>query len=193
MNLRLLRLFLSFLLVMLASVLVALVVFDREPAPVPVPVASIPALGKFLPAATRGEPLELGFQDAAGAARNLVEFRGRVVLINLWATWCAPCITEMPALDRLQARLGGPDFEIVAIALDRQGEPLVRPFFDKLGLARLALYLDPGNAVSRTLEARALPISVLVDRDGREIGRVIGPAEWDAPQFAELVRAAMAR
>lgn len=197
MNLRLLRLVLSFLLVMLASVLVALVVFDREPVAipvgVPVPVASMSALGKFVPATTRGEPLELRFQDAVGAARNLAAFHGRVVLINLWATWCAPCITEMPALDRLQAKLGGADFEIVAIALDRQGEPLVRPFFDKLALTRLALYLDPSNAVSRDLEARALPISVLVDRDGREIGRVVGPAEWDAPEFAQIVRAAMAR
>ncbi len=193
MNLRLLRLVLSFLLVVLAGVLVALVVFDRDAAPIPVPVATAPVLGKFLPAQMRGDALDLGFQDATGAARNLAAFRGRVVLINLWATWCAPCITEMPALDRLQARLGGPDFDIVAIALDRQGERLVRPFFEKLGLARLTLYLDPSNAVARTLDARALPISVLVDRDGREIGRVIGPAEWDAPAFAEIVCVAIAR
>ena len=191
MNLRLLRLVLSFVVVTLGGVLVTLVVLDREPAPIAIP--ALPALGEFLPATARGEPIDLGFQDATGAARELAELRGRIVLINLWATWCAPCVTEMPALDRLQAKLGGPDFEIIAIALDRQGERLVRPFFEKLGLARLALYLDPGNSASRKLNARGLPISVLVDRSGREIGRVLGPAQWDAGAFETIVRAALAR
>ena len=144
-----------------------------------------------MPAATRGEPIELAFQDASGVTRNLAEFRGRVVLINLWATWCAPCITEMPALDRLQARRGGPEFEIVAIALDRQGERLVRPFFDNLALRKLALYLDPSNAASRVFDAKGLPISIFLDRDGREIGRVLGAAEWDSREFDTILSAAL--
>lgn len=189
MNLRLIRLVLSLLAIILASVLVGLVIFDR--APVPVPVATLPALGRFVPATTRGEPIELAFQDASGVTRNLAEFRGRVVLINLWATWCAPCITEMPALDRLQARRGGPEFEIVAIALDRQGERLVRPFFDNLALRKLALYLDPSNAALRVFDAKGLPTSIFLDRDGREIGRVLGAAEWDSREFETILSAAL--
>lgn len=138
-----------------------------------------------------GAPLALDFVDGDGAARSLGEWRGRVVLINLWATWCAPCIEEMPSLDRIAARLGGPGFDVVAIAVDRQGATVVRPFMEKLGLARLQLYLDPTNGVVRALGAPGLPVSVVLDREGRELGRVLGAAEWDSPAFERLLRAAI--
>jgi thiol-disulfide isomerase/thioredoxin len=150
-----------------------------------------PALGVWQPAATPGAPVALDFADGEGGARSLAEWRGRVVLVNLWATWCAPCVEEMPALDRIAARLGGPDFEVVAIAVDRQGVAIVRPFLEKLGLSRLALYLDPTNAVVRVLGAPGLPVSVVVDREGRELGRVLGAAAWDSPEFEALLRRAI--
>jgi thiol-disulfide isomerase/thioredoxin len=163
------------------------------PAPPPVPVAGPPpaVLGTWQPSATAGPALDVDFVDAAGAPVSLAAWRGRVVLVNLWATWCAPCIEEMPALDRVQAKLGGPDFAVVAIAVDRQGERVVRPFFEKLGLAHLVLHLDPANASLRALEARGLPVSVLLDREGRERGRVLGAAAWDGPVFERILRQAI--
>jgi hypothetical protein len=98
----------------------------------------------------------------------------------------------MPALDRLQARLGGPDFEVVALAMDRQGEALVRPFLARHGLARLAVYLDPTGAATRALGVRGLPTSLLLDRAGRELGRVEGAADWDGAALERVVRAAIA-
>lgn len=191
MNLKPFRLFLLVFIVALGGLVAGNALWSHfKPAP-PAAAPQALQLGTWQPVATRGAPIELAFQDGAGAARTLADLRGRVVLVNLWATWCAPCIKEMPALDRLQAKLGGADFEVLAIALDRQGESVVRPFFDKLGLAKLALNLDPSNASSRTLAAPGLPTSVLVDREGREIGRVLGAAEWDEPRFERLVRAAI--
>ena len=166
-------------------------VLAPPPPPEPVAAPARPALGVWQPTTGADTPLALDFVDATGAPRSLAEFRGRVVLVNLWATWCAPCIEEMPALDRIAARLGGPDFEVLAIAVDRQGEPVVRPFFAKLGLSRLALNLDPGNGVVRALGAPGLPVSVVVDRQGREIGRVLGAAAWDSPAFEALLRRAI--
>jgi thiol-disulfide isomerase/thioredoxin len=133
----------------------------------------------------------LEFVDGAGAPRSLADWRGRVVLVNLWATWCAPCVEEMPALDRIAARLGGADFDVVAIAVDRQGAAVVRPFMEKLGLSRLVLHLDPTNAVVRALAAPGLPVSVVLDREGRELGRVLGAAEWDSPEFEAILRRAI--
>ena len=193
MNLASLRLVVALVALMLAGVVLALVFFDRMAPPPPPPAPSPQArnLGQWQPANARGEPVALDFVDGAGAARSLAEWRGRVVLVNLWATWCAPCIEEMPALDRIAARLGGPVFDVVAIAVDRQGATVVRPFMEKLGLARLQLYLDPSNGVVRALGAPGLPVSVVLDREGREIGRVLGAAEWDGPAFERLLREAI--
>jgi thiol-disulfide isomerase/thioredoxin len=165
---------------------------DPSPAPAAAPAAATrPALGVWQPAATPGASVMLAFTDGTGAPRSLADWRGRVVLVNLWATWCAPCVEEMPALDRIAARLGGADFDVVAIAVDRQGDAVVRPFLEKLRLSRLALYLDPSNAVVRVLGAPGLPVSVVLDREGRELGRVLGAAEWDSPAFEALLRRAI--
>ena len=193
MNLASLRLVVALVALVLAGVVLALVLFDRMAPPPPPPAPSPQArnLGQWQPATTRGEPVALDFVDGAGAARSLAEWRGRVVLVNLWATWCAPCVEEMPALDRIAARLGGADFDVVAIAVDRQGAAVVRPFMEKLGLSRLALHLDPTNAVVRALAAPGLPVSVVLDREGRELGRVLGAAEWDSPEFEAILRRAI--
>jgi thiol-disulfide isomerase/thioredoxin len=192
MNLASLRLVVALVALVLAGVVLALVFFDRMAPPPPPPAPSPQArnLGQWQPATTRGEPVALDFVDGAGAARSLAEWRGRVVLVNLWATWCAPCVEEMPALDRIAARLGGPDFDVVAISVDRQGAAVVAPFLGKLGLTRLAPYLDPSNAAVRVLGAPGLPVSVVLDREGRELGRVLGAAEWDSPAFEALLRRA---
>lgn len=128
------------------------------------------------------------FADGAGQAMTVAEFRGRVVLLNLWATWCAPCRREMPTLDRLQAELGGPDFEVVALSVDREGSPVVEKFYEELGLRALAIYVDTTAAATRELRAPGLPTTLLLDREGRELGRLLGPAEWDSPDMLAFFR-----
>lgn len=131
---------------------------------------------------------EVAFQDGEGKARTLAIFEGKVVLLNLWATWCAPCRHEMPTLSRLQERLGGPEFEVVALSVDRAGAKVVREFYDALGLENLALYVDPSMKATRSLSAIGLPTTLLLDRQGREVGRLVGPAEWDSPEAMALVQ-----
>src|SRR5262245_4430329 len=133
------------------------------------------------------------FDDAQGQSRNLADFKGKVVLLNIWATWCGPCRKEMPALDRLQAALAGPDFEIVALSIDRGGMDAARKFFADIGIRTLAMYLDSSGQALRQLGAVGLPTTLLIERDGREIGRLIGPAEWDSPETIEFVRCVVAR
>ena len=133
------------------------------------------------------------FDDAQGQSRNLADFKGKVVLLNIWATWCGPCRKEMPALDRLQAAFAGPDFEIVALSIDRGGVDAVRKFFADIGVRNLAMYLDSSGQALRTLSALGLPTTLLIDREGREIGRLIGPAEWDSPEMVEFVRCVVAK
>lgn len=131
---------------------------------------------------------ELRFQDSAGRARTLADFRGRVVLLNIWATWCPPCREEMPALDRLQATLGGPDFEVVALSVDHQGAEAVRKFFEETGITALERYIDPSAQAAFKLGAVGLPATLLVDREGREIGRHVGPAQWDSPEIVKVLQ-----
>jgi thiol-disulfide isomerase/thioredoxin len=134
---------------------------------------------------------EVRFQDAHGAEKSLADWRGKVVLVNLWATWCAPCRKEMPALDRLQKELGSPKFEVVAISVDRTGLAGARKFLDETKVENLALYADPTTRLSSQLKAVGLPITVLLDTEGREIGRLVGPAEWDSEDAKRLIRAVM--
>lgn len=136
----------------------------------------------------------LDFFDAEGGELSLDDFRGRVVVLNLWATWCAPCRKEMPSLDRLQAAHGGDDLEVVALSVDR-GESLdkIREFYDEVGVEHLAIYRDPQSAVPRSLRAPGLPTTVVFDREGREVGRVLGEAEWDGEPAVALLRGIMSQ
>lgn len=132
------------------------------------------------------------FENADGQPRSLADFGGKVVLFNIWATWCVPCRKEMPTLDRLQAKLGGADFEVVALSIDRRIDA-VRKFFAEVGIQKLAMYLDSSAKATRELGAVGLPTTLLVDREGREVGRLIGPADWDSPEMAELICCVIAR
>jgi thiol-disulfide isomerase/thioredoxin len=138
--------------------------------------------------ATPSEIAELSFEDAAGQRRTLADFRGRYVLLNIWATWCAPCREEMPALDRLQASLGGADFEVVALSLDQQGRALAPRFFSEMGIKALKVYVDSSAQAASKLGAVGVPTTLLVDREGREIARRAGPAKWDAPEVLDELR-----
>jgi thiol-disulfide isomerase/thioredoxin len=134
---------------------------------------------------------EATFQDATGKDRTLADWRGKVVLLNLWATWCVPCRREMPALDRLQQELGSDRFEVVAVSVDRKGIEGARKFLDETKAGKLALYVDPTTRLTSELRAVGLPATLLIDRQGREIGRLLGPAEWDSEDAKRLIRAAL--
>jgi thiol-disulfide isomerase/thioredoxin len=140
---------------------------------------------------------DLAFGDAAGAERRLADWRGRTVLVNLWATWCVPCRKEMPALDELQARLGGPDFEVVAINIDTRDSDKPRTWLKEVGITRLAYYADPNAKVFQDLKligrAFGMPTTLLVDPAGCEIGTISGPAEWASEDAIRLVSAALGR
>jgi len=133
------------------------------------------------------------FDDAQGRTRSLADFKGKVVLLNLWATWCVPCRKEMPALDRLQGLLGAPDFEVVALSIDRGGMDVVRKFFAEIGIHNLAVYVDSAGKAMRALNAVGLPLTLLVGRDSLEIGRLIGPAEWDSAEAIAFVRSMISK
>lgn len=130
---------------------------------------------------------DISFADEAGASRSLADFRGKVVLLNVWATWCVPCRVEMPTLDRLQGALGGPGFEVVALSIDRGGPEVVRKFFDEIGIQHLAVSVDTSTGAAFELGAVGLPATLLIDRNGMEIGRVIGPAEWDSEEMVSTL------
>jgi thiol-disulfide isomerase/thioredoxin len=134
---------------------------------------------------------EISFTDAESRPRSLKDWRGRVVLLNLWATWCAPCRKEMPGLDELQAKLGSSDFEVVALAVDRVGAEGARKFLDQVKAARLALYVDSTARAGLALKAIGMPTSILIDREGREVGRLTGPAEWESEDAARLIKAVL--
>jgi thiol-disulfide isomerase/thioredoxin len=138
---------------------------------------------------------DLAFDDANGQPRKLSDWRGRMVLVNLWATWCVPCRKEMPALDELQAKLGGADFEVVAINIDTRDPEKPKNFLKEANLTRLGYFSDQKAKVFQDLKAvgRALgmPTSVLVDAQGCEIATIAGPAEWASDDAIKLIKAAM--
>ena len=131
---------------------------------------------------------EIQFQDSEGKGLTLADFRGKLILLNIWATWCLPCRQEMPTLDRLQAELGGPDFQVLALSMDRGGFEAITKFYAEVGVKHLARYLDSSTEAASTLGAVGLPTTLLIDRDGREIGRLVGPAEWDSSDMIAFIR-----
>jgi len=144
--------------------------------------------------ATKPEPrslTHLAFEDDKGRKVTLADFRDKVLLLNLWATWCAPCREEMPALERLQQKLGGRDFEVLALSIDPGGAPAVRRFYDETGVRSLAIYIDPAMRAVSSLHVIGVPTTLLVDRKGREIGRHTGPAQWDAQDTVQAIKAHM--
>lgn len=121
------------------------------------------------------------FEDGAGRDLMLSDFAGRVVLLNIWATWCPPCREEMPALDALQRKLGGPDFAVVPISTDRGGIDAARSFYKEIGIRDLGLYWGEDIRVQLAFAAFGLPTTLLINRKGQELARIFGPAKWDKP------------
>lgn len=132
------------------------------------------------------------FSNDKGETLDLSKWKGRVVLLNLWATWCTPCKKEMPDLAVLQKQLGGPDFEVVALSLDRKGLEASRAFLKEIGVNNLALYIEPETKSLAALQAVGLPATILIDRNGKEAGRILGEAKWASPEAADLVKALIA-
>jgi thiol-disulfide isomerase/thioredoxin len=137
---------------------------------------------------------DLAFEDAGGKPRKLSDWRGRTVLVNLWATWCVPCRKEMPALEGLQTRLGGPAFEVVAVNIDTRDLQKPKNFLKEAHLTRLSYFSDQKAKVFQDLKeigrALGMPTSVLVDDQGCEIGTIAGPAQWDSDDAVKLITAA---
>lgn len=130
----------------------------------------------------------LAFETMGGQPASLEALKGKVVVLNLWATWCAPCRKEMPSLDRLQARFKDQPVVVMALSVDRAGPERVQAFLDEIGVRNLHVYRDPKAAATRTLRVPGLPATLLVDKEGRERARVLGIAEWDGPQAVEAVQ-----
>jgi len=144
--------------------------------------------GQLEPHGQRVVPAPADFFSAAGERRTIADFRGRGLVINMWATWCPPCVEEMPALDRLAGLTRGEGIEVLALSQDRGGAAVVREFFKQHGIQHLGLWLDPRGAAARAWRARALPTTLVVDRAGLEAARLEGVAAWDAPAMIQQIR-----
>jgi thiol-disulfide isomerase/thioredoxin len=131
---------------------------------------------------------EVRFVDADGRPMSLADFRGKRVLLNIWATWCGPCREEMPTLDRLQTQLGSLEFEVVALSIDREGVDVVRDFYAELELQALRIYVDTSTMAPINLNVLGVPTTLLLDGNGQEIGRYTGPTEWDGEAVVSAIR-----
>jgi thiol-disulfide isomerase/thioredoxin len=149
-------------------------------------------MAAFLVKEDRPAVPHLIFKDSLGSKVNLSKWQGRVVLLNLWATWCAPCRKEMPTLNDVQKQLGSKDFEVVALSVDRKGLEASAAFLKETGANSLGLYIDETTTSLNMLQALGLPVTLLIDRKGREIGRLLGPAEWNSAEAIALMKAALA-
>ncbi len=132
---------------------------------------------------------EAVFLDADDGAHALEAWRGRHVLLNFWATWCPPCRHEMPGLDRIEAEMGGAEFAVVPVATGRNPLPAIRRFYDEAGLAHLPVLRDPDQSLARQMGVFGLPVTVVLDPEGREIARLTGDAEWDSPEARRWLQA----
>jgi len=138
------------------------------------------------------EVSQVAFTDPEGGEHRLADWQGKIVLVNFWATWCAPCRKEMPMLDALQAEFGGADFEVVTIATGRNLLPAITRFFDEVGVTNLPVLLDPKQQLAREMAVLGLPITLILNRDGQEIARLRGDAEWNSDSAKAIIAALIA-
>ena len=131
---------------------------------------------------------DISWKDANDNKVTLELFDGKVVLLNFWASWCPPCIRELPSINRLQAKLGGDKFTVIALNIDRGGKPIASRFKQKLKLDKLDLHVDQKNAVARLLKIKALPTTIVFDSKGREVGKMEAAAEWDTKEALSLIQ-----
>jgi thiol-disulfide isomerase/thioredoxin len=156
-------------LVLVASTLGSTAILAAEPDKI--------TLGEFIPAAPPQPAPQISVTDMTGNTVAIGDFKGKFLVVNLWATWCQPCLQEMPSLEALQAKLG-PALTVLAISEDRGGADAVKPFIEKLGLDKVQVYLDPKSTAIKAVGARGLPTSIVVDADGMVLGKVEGAANW---------------
>lgn len=148
--------------------------------------------GKFVVRSDRSEAPALRFSTLNGEERTSASLRGQFVLLNIWATWCSPCLKELPSLDRLQAQLGSKKFSVVALAQDRAGSVAVEPFLERLGIRNLEVFTDNSATSGALIGAYVLPTTILLDPEGREVGRVVGSADWSDSHVVNVLRHLMA-
>src|SRR5438105_3527482 len=144
-------------------------------------------LGEFIPVLPPQPAPEIAFTDTDGKPASFADFAGKPAVVNLWATWCQPCLKEMPSLDRLQAQLDG-KLIVAAVSEDRGGAKQVTPFVEKMELRNVKIYLDPKSEVGHAFAARGVPTSIVIDAEGRVVGRIEGAAEWDSEKILALPR-----
>jgi len=143
--------------------------------------------GEFIPASPPQPAPEVSFTDLKGNWVALADFKGKLVLLNLWATWCQPCLKEMPSLEKLQGSRED-KLTVAAVSEDRGGKTVVEPFIAKLGLDKVKPYLDPKSAVGHAFSVRGLPTTLIIDSGGKVVGRVEGAAEWDSDKMAKVLQ-----
>jgi thiol-disulfide isomerase/thioredoxin len=151
-----------------------------------------PTLGKYKPTPHVKEIPAVAFVDADGNEKSLTDLRGKGLVLNFWATWCAPCVREMPALDRLAEAGGLRGVRVLALSADREGAPVVRKFYEATRVGHLPIAVDKMGRVARAVGVDGLPTTVLYDAQGDEVGRVIGVAEWDAPAAIDFLAGCLA-
>jgi len=192
--------------VILAAVLITAVTFlasKPEPAatataPAPVAAPAAPPATAPVPAEEENNaivwhaqpipgPLATVFQDGAGADVTLASFKGKVMVVNYWATWCAPCVKEMPTLNDLQAQMGGPAFEVIAISQDREGAKVTAPFVAKNEWTKIAYYNEPKARFAKDAKMRGLPTTLILDKSGQELGRLEGTIDWTRADVKEAL------
>ncbi|MCE9522070.1 MAG: TlpA family protein disulfide reductase [Alphaproteobacteria bacterium] len=154
------------------------------------PLDKLGGIENFIPAREVKMAPSVQFLGKNGEKLNLENFRGRVVVLNLWATWCAPCVEEMPTLDHLQQQLAPLGVVVIALSLDSGGPSKVRAFFDENEIKNLGVFVDPTMEAQSGFNVIGLPTTILIDREGRERGRIVGPAAWDDAKAADLVLSA---
>lgn len=135
--------------------------------------------------------LEREFQTANGAAKSVSDFEGKVVLLNFWATWCPPCRKEMPYLDALQGEMGDDNFQVLALAMDRSSVGKIDEFYKSINVEHLKIYREPTLRIGTEAGVLGMPITILLDRQGREIARLQGEAKWDGPEAKAIIRQAI--
>ena len=133
-------------------------------------------------------PLTVAWRDANGQEVSLAALRGKVVMLNFWASWCSPCLRELPSINRLQARLGGDQFTVVALNVDRGGKSVAERYTRRLKLDKLALYIDQSNNAAKSMNLKNMPTTIIFDAEGREVGRLVGAAEWDTEEAINLLK-----
>ncbi|WP_321395133.1 TlpA disulfide reductase family protein [Emcibacter sp.] len=177
------------LVALIALVIVALFFLKDGDTPKesPLQALAVGKMAKFTPKAPPTRLSDLPFTSPSGEQITLSSFEGKVILLNVWATWCAPCRHEMPDLEALNQEMQSDDFQVVILSMDRGGREASQKFLDEIGVTSLEPYLDPTGKFSRSIGVLGLPVTILINERGEELGRLVGPAEWSSPDARSLI------